>query len=124
MEKNKTIKIFIASPMDLVEERSTFRTVIGQINETLGRNLHTEFSVIGWETDVLPNQGIDAQDVVNQQIALDYDIFVCLFKNRIGTPTNRSISGTVEEYERALIYKCAKQNLKIMCYFIESDSVE
>lgn len=110
----------MASPMDVVKEREIVLKTISRINSTIGRKFHITFDVSCWERDVIPSQGIDAQDVVNQQIPLDYDIFLCFFKNRIGTPTNRSISGTVEEYERALIYRSTKPTVKIMGYFISS----
>lgn len=110
----------MASPMDVVKEREIVLKTISRINSTIGRKFRITFDVSCWERDAIPSQGIDAQDVVNQQIPLDYDIFLCFFKNRIGTPTNRSISGTVEEYERALIYRSTKPTVKIMGYFISS----
>lgn len=117
MDYIKTIKIFLASPMDLTEERRTFCSTIDLINSSIGKAERLRFEILNWEEDTSPNIGADAQDVVNAQIIADYDILVCLFKERIGTPTNRYNSGTVEEYERAKIKRITKPSLDIMVYY-------
>lgn len=119
MKTNRIITVFLASPMDLVEERAAIQRILSGINENIGRKFDIAFDVVCWEKDVVPDKGIDAQDVVNRQVAVDYDVFVAIFKNRIGTKTNRAISGTIEEYERALVYRCSNERLKIMGYFID-----
>jgi hypothetical protein len=45
--------------------------------------------------------GRDAQDVINQQVGDEYDIFIGIFWHRFGTRTGRAGSGTEEEFERA-----------------------
>ncbi len=117
MEIQKIVKIFLASPMDLLEEREVFKKIINKINQLIGKPNKIAYEVIGWEEYTMPDLGEDAQDVVNHQIKLDYDIFVCLFKERIGTKTKRAQSGTLEEYERAKVYRISKPNLSIMAYF-------
>ena len=102
MESVRVIKVFLASPMDLVDERAAFRRVVDRISEHVGRRVGVCYDVVCWERDVRPDCADDAQDVVNRQVPLDYDVFVGLFGGRLGTPTHRSASGTLEEYERAL----------------------
>lgn len=121
MNLQRIVKIFLASPMDLTEERKIFHSVIEKINRFIGKFNHITFEVIGWEEYVMPDLGEDAQDIVNRQIQLDYDIFVCLFKDRIGTPTKRAQSGTIEEYERAKMYRISKPDLSIMPYFFPQE---
>ena len=121
MEKYQIVKVFLASPMDLQNERQLFRKTILQINEMIGKKIGVIFEVVCWEDYVTPDIGVDAQDVVNKQINMDYDIFCGLFGNRIGTSTNRSVSGTVEEYERARLLKTTRPDLKIMCYFLGNE---
>ena len=122
MKNSVIVRIFLASPMDVAEERETFRKAIRQVNESISKNLSVSFEVVGWEEYVLPDAGIDAQDVVNRQIHQDYDIFVGLFRDRVGTRTHRAQSGTVEEYELALIKKNAQPDLRLMCYFFACDT--
>ena len=118
MESKQSLKVFLASPMDVKLERQVFRDTLQKINRSVGKNIRMEFEVTGWEEYVVPDSGDDAQDVVNQQIQFDYDIFVAIFGDYIGTPTLRSVSGSVEEYERALLYKESRPDLRIMCYFV------
>lgn len=124
MELNRVVKVFLASPMDVMAERQIFMQMLERINASIGRSLHLEYRVLSWEHDVIPDKGDDAQDVVNNQVELDYDIFVSIFRDRIGTPTGRAASGTIEEYERALVYRCANPDLKFMCYFLKSEKEE
>lgn len=120
MDVRRVIKVFLASPMDLTEEREIFMKNLEKINETLGQQLHLQYQVVSWERDVIPDIGDDAQDVVNAQIEMDYDVFVAIFRNRIGTPTKRAISGTVEEYQRALAYRCSNPRLRFELYFFKN----
>ena len=123
MDLKRVIKVFLASPMDLPDEREQFRRAIGKINATIGKASDVEYEVICWENDTVPGFGEDAQDVVNKQIKAEYDIFVCMFKSRLGTPTGRYASGTVEEYERAIHRRIHRTNLDIMAYFFECDDL-
>ena len=66
----------------------------------------------------LPGKGTDAQDVINEQINGEYDVFIGIFWQRFGTPTSRYESGTLEEYENAKKkYENDKENTHIMMYF-------
>ena len=70
-----------------------------------------------WETDSYPGLGVDAQDVVNRQLA-DYDIFVGIMSTRFGSPTRRGDSGTEEEFDRALDkYLSSPSEIRILFYF-------
>ena len=121
MDEKIKIKIFLASPMDLSEERMTVKTLIEDVTQKEGVESGFELELIGWEDHTAPAFGVDAQDVVNEQI-LEYDVIVCLFKERLGTPTKRAASGTVEEYERAKLKRLYNKDLRIMAYFIEHPS--
>ncbi len=115
----KTIRIFLASPMEVVDERKLFRELIKQINEDHAIKKGFAFDLVCGDENVFPGVGID----VNQPIDMNYDVFVALFKSKTGTPTHRYLSGTIEEYEKAKILKDIKPELKIMCYFLgDTDS--
>lgn len=108
--------------MDLENEREMFRNAVKSVNETEGAKHNAEFSLVCWEQNTRPGLSEDAQAVVNRQLRGEYDFFVCMFKERIGTPTKRAISGTVEEYERAKLKRIKKPELDIMAYFFECDN--
>jgi hypothetical protein len=112
----REIRIFVASPGDVAEERSRVRDVADELNRTVGADREMMLTVVGWESHAWPGFGEDAQDVINAQIG-PYDIFIGVIWRRVGTPTHRSVSGTVEEFERAYETWQAHGRPTIMFYF-------
>lgn len=119
MARSETIiSVFVASPGDVGDERSALESIISELNRTWSRNLNLRLELTRWETDIYPGFGSYPQDVINRQINDEYDIFIAIFWGKIGSPTNISESGTIEEFERA--YKKHKNNpasVDIMIYF-------
>lgn len=110
-------KILLASPSDVTAERELLRKGIANWNKVHGGNYGTIFDVIGFE-DATPGIGAEAQAVLDDQIVKDFDIFVCIIWNRIGSPTKNSKSGTVSEYEKALKkWQADPNSVKILIYF-------
>ncbi|MBD2756646.1 DUF4062 domain-containing protein [Spirosoma validum] len=102
MPTNITLyKIFLASPGDVKAERQIVKKVIDEINIGNYSNNAIKLELVAWKTHTHPSIGLDPQDVINRQIADDYDIFIGIMWNRFGTPTNRAESGTKEEFDRA-----------------------
>jgi hypothetical protein len=97
---HKRLRVFLASPGDVIEERSRMERVVASLNSTIGDTEGVLIELVRWETHAWPGFGADAQDVINRQLQPG-DIFVGVLWRRIGTPTQRAISGTVEEFERA-----------------------
>ena len=65
-----------------------------------------------------PAFGQDPQAVINDQIHQDYDIFIGILWNRIGSQTERAESGTVEEFELAKArYDKDPNSVRLMLYF-------
>jgi hypothetical protein len=114
----KTFRVFIASPNDLAEERDAVREIVDEINMVAGRVLNARFEIVRWETHVRPGFGVDPQDVINEQIGDDYDVFVGMMWGRFGIPTARAESGTEEEFNRALRrWREMPASVEIMFYF-------
>lgn len=95
------IKCFIASPSDTAEERKACETVFEEINHGLGRGLGFRIVSLRWEKDVYPSAADYTQQVINQQVEGNYDLFVGIMKSRFGTPTRQAGSGTEEEFNIA-----------------------
>ena len=119
----KTIKIFVASPGDVNEEREVLSdTVVSELRRIFGNPQMfdtaraIELEAVRWETHAWPAVGEDAQAVINNEIG-EYDILVGIMWRRFGTPTNRAGSGTGEEFERAYEYFKAYKRPYIMFYF-------
>lgn len=96
------VTIFLASPGDVAEERAVVEAVVDELNLTFGPATNSRFRLVRWETDTAPSVSSDAQASINKQVGDDYDILVGIFWGRVGTPTPRARSGTIEEIERAL----------------------
>jgi len=110
------LTVFVASPSDLENERAIIREEIEKLNEIFkDRNLHFRFS--GWE-QVSPDFGDYPQQVINEEIGDDYDIFIGMIANKYGSKTPVAGSGTEEEfniaYER---YKSDPDSLELKFYF-------
>jgi len=121
MLRNATIlKVFLSSPSDVVEERELLNQVIQDINGLWGDEFGIVLQLVMWETHTYPDVGTDPQSVINRQIGDDYDVFVGIMWTRLGTPTGRALSGTVEEFERAYRrYLETSAQISIMFYFRE-----
>lgn len=111
MARTETVlTIFVASPGDVTEERNRLEDAVTDWNRTWARDQGLRLELFRWESDVFPGIGLDAQDVVNQQIPSDYDLFLGIMWSRFGTPTLRAGSGTVEEFEQALARRSSGLN--------------
>lgn len=128
MKNVQEIKIFLASPGDLKIERKIVFETIDELNSTICHHNNLTLKIIDWEKYTYPGLGDDGQDVINKQLDDDYDIFLCLFWKKIGTPTKRAKSGTVEELEIALQKYENGESIEIMLYFknepIEPDEID
>ncbi|MBK8055343.1 MAG: DUF4062 domain-containing protein [Saprospiraceae bacterium] len=118
MEQTNLIKIFLASPSDVKAERELIFALKDDLDHLIGKPHSVRFEFVNWERNAYPGIGEDAQDVINHNIKDDYDIFIGIFWQRFGTPTNRAESGTKEEYDRAYKkFKSDPYSSHIMLYF-------
>jgi hypothetical protein len=58
----------------------------------------------------------DPQSIINDQVGEDYDIFIGILWSRFGTPTPRALSGTAEEFNRA-VSRIQNGRPDVMIYF-------
>ena len=78
----RTIRVFIASPGDLAEERRAFKDKIDELNQGYARDAKVNLIPLGWE-DALSSVGCRAQSVINQDID-QCDVFVPVMWRRWG----------------------------------------
>ena len=117
----KKVRIFVASPGDVQDERNQLAKVVDELNliiTALAPEKAIILELIRWETHVYPDMGRDAQEVVNKQIG-DYDIFVGIIWKRLGTPTAVARSGTDEEFQRAYALWEKNKSLPMLIYFCQ-----
>ena len=99
MYRADVVKLMIASPSDVSRERDTIRSVVHEWNSVHSEDRKLVLMPVGWDTHAEPEMGNRPQELLNQQILEDCDFLVAVFWTRIGSPTGRSVSGTVEEIE-------------------------
>jgi hypothetical protein len=118
MPKIEKLKIFLASPADVARERKSVHSVVDELNQTTAPALDITLEVID-STRAFPGLGKDGQAIINEQLGdmQEYALMVVIFWKRIGTPTRRDISGTVEELNRAIKNFRRKRKPAIWIYF-------
>ncbi len=119
-DKIKTLfhhQIFLASPSDVKGYRDRVSGIVTTLNE--GRLALTDhrFDLKTCEDDVFASYGKDPQFCINEQIGNDFDILLVIFGSRIVSKTPRDISGTVEEFNRAVARFDKQGSPTIMLYF-------
>lgn len=124
VRQEQVLSVFVASPNDVADEREKLEEVVRQLNVAWGRDLGMRLELLRWETHAYPGRAEDAQQVVNDEMRDDYDVFVGIMWQRFGTPTHRAESGTLEEFERARSRHDADPNsVSIMMYFKDAPVV-
>lgn len=106
------IPVMIASPGDVYEEREIIREVVHSWNYINSLKSKVVLMPAGWETHSSPELSARPQELINSRILRDCDLLIGVFWTRLGTPTGKSESGTVEEIEEHL-----KAGKPAMIYF-------
>ena len=93
----RVLRIFLASPGDLADERRAAREVVNELTIP-ARELGISIELLGWE-DTLPGAE-RPQAMINRDLDVA-ELFVGLLWRRWGQPTGTHSSGFEEEYHRA-----------------------
>lgn len=100
--KATVLKIMLASPGDLSQERRLARDIIQEWNVIHAEDRRIVLMPVGWDTHSTPQMGDRPQAIINKQVLADCDLLVAIFWTRLGSPTGAAPSGTVEEIEEHL----------------------
>ena len=63
------IRVFIASPSDVQQERQLVDVVVGELNSTIGDTYNIRVETKKWEKDTYPSIGEYPQDVINTLVS-------------------------------------------------------
>lgn len=121
--KATVVPVMIASPGDVAKEREVARSVIHDWNDVNAQVSKIMLAAVGWDSHSSPELGERPQELINKRILKDCDILIGVFWTRLGTPTGRSLSGSVEEIDEHVA-----AGKPAMIYFssrpVELDSVD
>lgn len=92
-------KVMIASPGDVQQERDIIREVVAEWNAIHSEERGVVLLPVGWETHSHPEVSGRPQEAINRQVLAGCDLLVAAFWTRLGSPTGKAASGTVEEIE-------------------------
>lgn len=113
MAKKVTVyDIVLSCPGDVIEEKNIIEDQIKFFNRTVGEKLGIRLDLKHWSTDSYSQSGGAPQDLLNNQFINEADMIIGIFANRIGTPTEKYESGTVEEIQEAI-----KNDKQVFLYF-------
>lgn len=107
--------IVVSCPSDMVGDREKLQNAVAIVNEQNAHFRQMHFDIKYWQKDVLFGVG-DPQLIINNSIIKNADMVIALFGSRLGTPTARATSGTIEEIEEMI--KAGKQ---VFVCFSEKD---
>jgi len=96
----KVIRVFIASPSDVQNERQITREAIYQWNSINSLNTKLVLVPVGWEKDTTASYGSPPQEEINAKLLATCDLLVGIFWRKLGSETKEFISGSVEEIEK------------------------
>ncbi len=74
----RILKVFLASPSDVIDEREALSRLVRDINDALAflaPEKRLSLELVRYATHAYPDIG-QPQEVINRQIPLDYDIFI------------------------------------------------
>ncbi|MBM3175027.1 MAG: DUF4062 domain-containing protein, partial [Chloroflexi bacterium] len=103
------VRIFVASPGDVLEERNRLARVVEELNRSLADRLGLALELLRWETHVAPDVGIPQRLILQQLPPEEWDIFVGILWHRFGSETGELDpethqlywSGTEQEFKAA-----------------------
>ncbi|WP_249659421.1 DUF4062 domain-containing protein [Lysinibacillus fusiformis] len=113
--KADVLRVFIASPSDVSEEREEIEQAIFKWNSLYAVDQQVVLLPERWENVAPAYSGGDPQQILNELVN-DCDILIGVFWTKLGSPTTNYTSGTLEEIDLFI-----QRKKEIMLYFVEKD---
>ncbi|BCG47166.1 hypothetical protein GEOBRER4_n1991 [Citrifermentans bremense] len=120
-DSRRLVKVFLASPGDLTEERKAAKTVVTDFNDLWAEEFGYQVELVGWE-DTVAVFG-RPQEMINRDLDR-CELFVGLMWRRWGTPPDnvgKHTSGFEEEYSRSVQRRLTEGRPEISLFFKEID---
>jgi len=94
--------VMISAPGDVDVECQEVREVIHAWNAAHAEHENKVLLPLDWKRNTVPDASMPAQKSINKQIVEKTDLLVAIFKHRLGTPTDKAPSGSVEEIQEVI----------------------
>ena len=107
------LRVFLASPNDLVDERKATKEMVDRLNATI-RQVGWVVELLAWE-DRTPGFG-RPQEQINKDVEA-CDLFLGILWRRWGSPSGSHTSGFEEEFELAVSRRHKSEYPEIWIYF-------
>ena len=107
-------RLMISCPSDVKTEVEIIQKVVDNINNSIGMSMDIFVKTLHWSKNVIPKAGDPPQSIINKQLVDKADAVIAIFGNKIGAPTQKYDSGTIEEIEEMI-----KQRKQVFVYFSE-----
>lgn len=118
-DTRKILKVFLASPGDLKEERRAAKAAVDEINSLVANPFGYHVELVGWE-DTVSRFG-RPQALINAE--LDHcEYFIGMLWKRWGTPPDNEgiyTSGFEEEFQRSLAHRASDGRPEMTLFFKE-----
>lgn len=111
----KVLEVMIASPGDVTAERDAVRDALNEWNALNARAQHVVLMDLGWDTHSSPDLGGRPQQLINDRVLKHADLLIGIFWTRLGSPTGKADSGSVEEIQEHI-----GQGKPAMLYFSDA----
>lgn len=124
MKQLHHLRIVIASPSDVKEERKILEEVATELNRDIAKAHGLYLETSGWDLDAYPGFHVDGpQGLIDSILQIeDCELFIGIFWKRFGTPTLDAKSGTEHEFRKAYEAWKRTQRPQIMIYFNDEDA--
>lgn len=113
-----TYRIMIGCPGDIKEEIGIAMRVINHWTTLHAEQHSTVLLPIHWATSAYPEHGAHPQTLLNGQLASKSDMLIGIFGAKVGTPTDKAQSGTIEEIEEHV-----KSGKPVMLFFRRQNDI-
>ena len=110
MKSYNHLKVVVASPSDVQNERDSLEKIIKKVNDNNAHDWGLHLDIVRWESDAYAGFHINGpQGLIDTVLKIeDCDIFIGIFWKRFGTPTKDGMTGTEHEFKEA--YEAWKNN--------------
>jgi Domain of unknown function (DUF4062) len=123
-ENRRIVRVFLASPGDLKQERQLTKKIVDEINNLWGEQTGYFVKLVGWE-DTVSAFG-RPQELINRDLE-GCEFFIGLMWKRWGTPPAAEgpyTSGFEEEFERSVKSHRDAGRPEISVFFKEVDAAQ